>query len=77
MNKNSTTVNLILYLYNETQLTESVLTQQAIDYDEEIEEEFRQLVFVKKLLEGATIAPRRDTVDRIKSYSKLMQPLMQ
>ena len=77
MNKNSTTINLILYLYNETQLTESVLTQQAIDYDEEIEEEFRQLVFVKKLLEGATIAPRTDTVDRIKSYSKLMQPLMQ
>ena len=73
MNKNATTINLILYLYNETQLTESVLTQQAIDYDEEIGEEFRQLVFVKKLLESATIAPRRDTVDRIKYYSKQTQ----
>ena len=73
MNKNTTTINLILYLYNETQLTETVLTQQAIDYDEETAEEFRQLVFVKKLLEGATIAPRRDTIDRIKTYSKQTQ----
>ena len=75
MNKNSTPINLILYLYNETQLTETVLTQDAIDHDEEVDEEFRQLVFVKHLLDDATIAPRRASVDFIRSYSELTHPL--
>ncbi len=75
MNKNSTPINLILYLYNETQLTETVLTQQAIDCDEETGEEFRQLVFIKNLLSESTISPRRDVVDFIKCYSQLTQPV--
>lgn len=75
MNKNSTPIDLILYLYNETQLTQSVVTQCAIDYDPEVEEEYRQLVFVKNLLDGAVIAPRTSTVDFIKSYSQVTQPI--
>ena len=75
MNKNSTPINLVLYLYNETQLTETVLTQDAIDHDEEVEEEFRQLVFVKNLLDESTITPRRATMDFIRSYSQLTQPV--
>lgn len=71
MDTNSTPIDLVLYLYNETQLTETVLTQHAIDNDEEIEEEFRQLVFVKNLLDKVTIAPRKDIVERIKFFSQL------
>ncbi len=76
MNKNSTPINLVLYLYNETQLTETVLTQNAIDHNEEIQEEFRQLVFIKNLLDDVTIAPRRASVDFITSYSQLTHPLV-
>ena len=77
MNKNSTKIDLVLYLYNETQLTQSVITQQAIDFDEEMHEEFQQLVFVKNLLDDATIAAPRATIDRIKAYSKLTKPVLQ
>ena len=78
MNTNTTTINLVQYLYNETELTESVITQQAIDYDEEVYEEFQQLVFVKNLLDDATVAPYKATIDRIKSYSRMTkQPLLQ
>ncbi len=77
MNKNSTPINLVRYLYNETQLTESVITQCAIDYDEEVHEEFQQLVFVKNLLDHVTIAAPQATIDRIKAYSKLTKALLQ
>ena len=71
MLENYTTQDLILYLYNETGLTDTVLVQHAIDTDVEVEEEFRQLVAVKDLLGHLDAFPQPSVVDSIMAYSKM------
>ncbi len=62
--------DLILYLYNETGLKDSVFIQKAIDNDVELEEEFNQFVAVKELLENHSCSmPKPSTIDAIMSYS--------
>jgi hypothetical protein len=70
MTESYTTNDLILYLYNETGITDTVFIQHAIDHDAEVEEEFRQLVAVKDLLGYTTlVTPRPSSVDSIMAYS--------
>ena len=64
------TNDLVLYLYNETGLEDSVFIQKAIDHDVEVEEEFNQLVAVKELLENHSCTmPKPSTIDAIMAYS--------
>jgi hypothetical protein len=72
MLENYTTNDLILYLYNETGLEDSVFIQKAIDHNEEVAEEFHQLAAVKSLIEH-TFAdmPSRGSVNAIMAYSGL------
>lgn len=71
MAENYTTNDLILYLYNETELTDTVFVQNAIDNDDYIAEEYAQLVAVKQLLDYLPAMPSATTVDSIMAYSKL------
>jgi hypothetical protein len=72
MLQNYTSNDLILYLYNETDLQDSVFIQKAIDYNEDIAEEFSQLIAVKQLIDDfACTLPRKNSVDAIMAYSEL------
>ena len=71
MQKAYSTNDLILYLYNETGMEDSVFIQQDIDHDEETSEEFSQLVAVHELLDKVTFNPRQSTIDTLTAYSKM------
>lgn len=68
--KISCTLNdLVLYLYNETNITESVLVQHAIDHDEEVAETYSDLIKARKLLNTLQQSPSQESVDNIMAYS--------
>ena len=71
MQKAYSTNDLILYLYNETELDDSVFIQQEIDNDEVTSEEFSQLVAVHQLLDKVTFNPKLASVDSIMAYSTM------
>ena len=72
MLQNYSTDDLILYLYNETELEDSVFIQKAIDTDADVEHEFSQLVAVKALIDHtACTMPRKNSLDTIMAYSEL------
>lgn len=71
MQKAYSTNDLILYLYNETELEDSVFIQQEIDNNEETSEEFTQLVGVHQLLDKVTFNPSQSTIDSLMAYSKM------
>lgn len=75
MRKISTTNDLLLYLYNETEMTDSVLTQQAIDYDPETEEEFEHLKAAVGYLDDLLEKPTRKSISNILHYSKVTSHL--
>ncbi len=70
MNKNSTTNALLLYLFNETQMAESVLIQLAIDYDAETEQEFEDIKATFSLMDKLLEAPSEECVNSILAYSR-------
>ena len=71
MSETSTTEKLILYLFNETEMTDSVLVQRAIDYDPEVECEFENLKATLNLLNDSLVAPNQKTISKILDYSSL------
>ena len=71
MQKTYSTNDLILYLYNETELEDSVFIQLGIDHDEEIAEEFSQLINVKQLLDKVTFNSDQSVVESLMAYSKM------
>lgn len=75
MDETITLDHLVLYLYNETELTESVLVQQLIDRDEEAAEQYRQLMEARRLIQQDLLAPSKNTVDAILAYSQVTAPL--
>lgn len=62
--------DLILYLYNETEMTDSVLVQKAIDTDEEVSAYFQDLVSVKELLDSSTLKPSKSTINAIMQHAR-------
>ena len=70
MNKKFTLNDLLLYLYNETKMTESVLIQKAIDFDFETEEEFEDLKAAVSYLDNLLESPSKNCVNNILNYSK-------
>lgn len=70
MKKTSTTLELLLYLYNETKMTESVLIQKAIDNDPETEEEFEEIKAALSYLDSILLSPSKKSVDNILNYSR-------
>ena len=72
MKKTSTTIELLLYLYNETKMTESVLIQKDIDHNPETEEEFEELKAAVANFNRLLESPSEKCVNRILNYSKTM-----
>jgi hypothetical protein len=70
MHQNYSSEDLILYLYNEAGMTHSVLIQKALDSDDELSDEYRQLVWIKDLLEPVC-APAPERVESLMAYSRL------
>lgn len=75
MDETITLDHLVLYLYNETELTESVLVQQAIDQDDEIAENYSLLIKARNLIDSTLQGPSKESVNSILAYSRLTAPL--
>jgi hypothetical protein len=69
---NSTTENLILYYFNETDLSDTVLTQHEIDTNAEVEEEYQSIVTTMDLIDQSLLSPSSNVVDKILQYSKMI-----
>ncbi len=71
MDKNSTLNDFIRYAYNETELTDSVRIQSAIDSDPVIEDEYLEIIQVIGLLDGIVMEPDSDLIENILKSSRL------
>lgn len=76
MNQISTLNYLVLYLYNETQLMDTVLIQNAIDTNHEIAETYNDLLAAKALVHETLMTPSQKSIQTILNYSKITAPLM-
>jgi hypothetical protein len=65
MNKMYSTEDLILYAYNETELTDTVLIQQSIDGDPLVQNEFNEIVASINVLDKALLEPDQSVIDRL------------
>lgn len=70
MYNNFTHDHLILYYFNETDLPDTVLTQQHIDTYPEVEEEFDAIVNTMEKIENALVNPSAESIQKILAYSK-------
>jgi hypothetical protein len=61
--------DLVAYLYNETELTESVMVQNAIDHNYEVAETYQDLISAKALLDTTLLRPSDGVVQRLLNYS--------
>ena len=69
MSKISTTEKLILYLFNETALTETVIIQKSIDYDPEVEVEFENIKSAMEMIDKTLMDPSAASVQKIMKYA--------
>lgn len=76
MNKINTLNYLVLYLYNETKITDTVLIQNAIDTNQEIAETYQDLKDAKALIHETLMTPSQKSIQTILNYSKITAPLM-
>ncbi len=74
MNNSCTPNDLVLYLYNETELTDTVLIQHAIDIDEEVAETFSTMVAVKDLLDDSLVSPGKKALRNVLAYARSSAP---
>jgi len=70
MEKKCTTDDLILYLYNETPITETVLIQQDIDTDAETATAFEDLKAAQRMLNALLERPSNACFRSILRYSR-------
>jgi hypothetical protein len=73
MNEHVTPEKLLLYLYNETGMSDSVQVQRSIDSDPAIEEEFNLFARTRQLLDGIDLHASRDSIATILGYARLTQ----
>lgn len=61
--------DLLLYLYNETGLVESVAVQNAIDHDDEIAEEYAQMVAARALIDETMLSASETSLSSVLAYA--------
>jgi hypothetical protein len=61
--------DLVAYLYNETQLTQTVAVQHSIDHIQEVAETYSDLLSAKALLDETLCRPSDKAVMNILTYS--------
>jgi hypothetical protein len=71
MHQKSTLDELILYYYNETQLTENVLIQNDIDHNEETAAMFEDIKKAASLMNELLEKPSPRCKESILSYSRV------
>ncbi len=69
MDLNITNEKLILYIYNEMGLLDSVLIQREIDENPEVECEFENIKASIKLLDSALTRPSIGSVNKIMRFA--------
>lgn len=69
MDESSTQNRLILYLFNETEMADSVLIQKEIDQDPEVECEFENLKATLMLFDNALTAPSQKSVQNVMRFA--------
>ena len=57
--------DLILYAYNETELTDTVLIQDSIDGDPLVEGEYKEIIDSINLLDKIRLEPDEKTMSRL------------
>ncbi|HNR20019.1 MAG TPA: hypothetical protein PKN75_13545 [Bacteroidia bacterium] len=57
--------DLILYYFNETQLNQTVATQNAIDTYPEIEQEYETMVAIFEKIDGVLLNPSEKSIQKI------------
>lgn len=72
---NTTTIDLMLYLFNETAITETVTVQSEIENNYLIHEQFEELKDTFAFLDSVAILPSQSAVNAIKAYSELTASL--
>jgi hypothetical protein len=65
MKKMYSTEDLILYAYNETELTDTVLIQQSIDGDPLVQNEFNEIIASINILDKALLEPDQSVINRL------------
>ena len=65
MKKIYTKEDLILYAYNETELTDTVLIQNSIDGDPLVEDEYKELLNSIALLDKVMHEPDEEVMNRL------------
>jgi hypothetical protein len=69
MSLTSTTEKLLLYFFNETDMSDSVLIQRGIDYDPEVEAEFENIKLAFEYLDAALMEPSPRCINAIMAYA--------
>jgi hypothetical protein len=65
-----TPTDLILYLYNETVMTDSVLIQKSIDTDPAVELEYDCIKEAANLIDKALSSPSENSIRSILAYAR-------
>lgn len=73
MNRTFTQTDLILFAYNETELTETALIVDALETDYLLQEEFSEIVETMEYLENMVMQPADKSVDAILKYSRSLK----
>ena len=67
---NFTQKDLLLFLYNETSLSQSANIKAALENDWNLREKFEELVSAKSQLETLRMSPSQSTLDNILNYAE-------
>ena len=70
MPESSTLNDLMLYYFNETDMTDAVLIQQSIDNDVETEEEYNAIVVTMDYIDKSMVNPSEKSIQNILNYSR-------
>lgn len=74
MNTKCTLIDLMDYLYNDTQLLKTVEVQHTIDHNEEIAELYQDIVAISEALDNSLLTPPFGVRESIMNYARLTAP---
>lgn len=75
MNETITPEKLILYIYNETGITDTVTVQNAIDSDPVVEMEFEGMLAASRLIDNVQMHASGRSIESILSYAQITAAL--
>jgi hypothetical protein len=70
MSQNVTLDQLILFAYNETELTDTALVADSLYHDPETEEDYESILKIKEVMDSFCCEPDKTTLKKILNYSR-------